>query len=65
MVLDRELGVLKINWDKIRRVEFLPTPKNLDQVFGSPLYGTVTGARKETHTGLSFGIMMNGLLPTF
>lgn len=51
MVLDRELGVLKINWDKIRRVEFLPTPKNLDQVFGSPLYGTVTGARKETHTG--------------
>lgn len=50
-VLDRELGVLKISWDKIRRIEFLPTPKKLEQVFGFPLYGTVTGARKEMFEG--------------
>jgi len=50
-VLDQELGVLKIKWDRIKRVEFLPTPKKLEQVFGLPLYGTVQGARKENYSG--------------
>lgn len=50
-VLDQELGVMKIRWDKIQRIEFLPTPKKLDQVFGHPLYGTVTGGRKESYSG--------------
>lgn len=50
-ILDPELGVLKIRWDRIQRIEFLPTPKKLEQVFGYPLYGTVTGGRKETYSG--------------
>lgn len=50
-ILDQELGVLKIHWDRIQRVEFLPTPKKLEQLFGYPLYGTVTGGRKEAYSG--------------
>ena len=50
-VLDEELGVVKIDWDKIQKVEFLPTPTKLDQVFGNPIYGTVQGGRKESFTG--------------
>ncbi|HMJ69430.1 MAG TPA: hypothetical protein VK508_11060 [Cyclobacteriaceae bacterium] len=50
-VMDPELGVISIDWDNIDRVEFLPTPTKLNQVFGMPLYGTVEGVRKEKYTG--------------
>lgn len=50
-VLDEELGVLSINWDRIIKVEFLPTPAKLEQAFGIPLYGTVEGGRREKFTG--------------
>jgi hypothetical protein len=49
-IIDEELGVVSIAWDKIKRVEFLPTPK-LERVFGLPLYGTVEGTRREKFTG--------------
>ena len=49
-ILDEELGVISLAWEKIVRVEFLPTPK-LDRVFGLPLYGTVEGVRREKFTG--------------
>lgn len=50
-ILDEELGTISIDWDRIQRVEFLPTPAKLDLVFGQPLYGTVEGGRKEKYTG--------------
>lgn len=50
-VLDDELGVVNVAWDKIDRIEFLPTPATVDRVFGNPLYGTVEGARREKYTG--------------
>lgn len=50
-VLDAELGTMSISWDRIERVEFLPTPQKLDLVFGQPLYGTVEGGRREKYTG--------------
>jgi hypothetical protein len=50
-ILDEELGTVSIPWDRIQRIEFLPTPAKLDQVFGQPLFGTVEGMRKEKYTG--------------
>ncbi|MBT8232385.1 MAG: hypothetical protein HKO66_06705 [Saprospiraceae bacterium] len=40
-VYDEELGKIKLGWNKIKRVEFMETPSNLESRFGDPLYGTV------------------------
>ena len=40
-VLDRELGRTRLSWSDLKEIEFLPTPSNLDEKFGEPLYGTV------------------------
>ncbi len=40
-ILDDELGEMSIDWDRIEKVEFMDTPRNLDSKFGDPLYGTV------------------------
>ncbi|WP_424961631.1 hypothetical protein [Ekhidna sp.] len=40
-VLDRELGKIRLSWSNLEEIEFLPTPSNLDEKFGEPLYGTV------------------------
>ncbi|SNT25573.1 hypothetical protein SAMN05421640_2982 [Ekhidna lutea] len=40
-VIDYELGTIQLSWSNIEKVEFLPTPSNLDEKFGEPLYGTV------------------------
>jgi hypothetical protein len=50
-VMDPELGIISIDWHNIERIEFLPTPSKLNQVFGMPLYGTVEGVRNEKYTG--------------
>jgi hypothetical protein len=50
-VWDEELGTVSIPWERVVRIEFLPTPATLDQAFGKPLYGTVEGVRKEKYTG--------------
>lgn len=50
-IIDGELGIINIEWSKIDRIEFLPTPSRLSQTFGTPLYGTVEGVRKEKYTG--------------
>lgn len=50
-VMDAELGIININWENIDRIEFLPTPTKLPQIFGMPMYGTVEGVRKEKFTG--------------
>ena len=40
-VLDQELGTIELSWNRIEIIEFLTTPKKLDEKFGEPLYGTV------------------------
>ncbi|WP_462248309.1 hypothetical protein [Ekhidna sp.] len=40
-ILDKELGKVRLSWGNLERIDFLPTPSNLDQKFGEPLYGTV------------------------
>jgi hypothetical protein len=50
-VIDPELGTMKLDWDKISKIEFAPTPEKVEGIFGMPLYGTVEGARREKYTG--------------
>lgn len=50
-VIDPDLGVINVDWDKINWIEFLPTPAKLPTTFGMPLYGTVEGERNEKFTG--------------
>lgn len=40
-VLDSELGEVTIKWDRLDKVEFMDTPKNLRTRMGEPIYGTV------------------------
>jgi hypothetical protein len=50
-ILDIELGVISVNWNRVTKIEFLPTPKKLSRHFGKPLYGTVETLRKGTFNG--------------
>ncbi len=50
-VLDLELGVMSIKWDRITKIEFLETPKKLSRHFGKPVYGTVETFRKGSFEG--------------
>ena len=40
-VYDNELGIVELKWDRVEKVDFMDTPKRLDNKFGEPLYGTV------------------------
>ncbi len=40
-IMDPEMGELEMSWGRIRKIEFLKTPKSLANRFGKPLYGTV------------------------
>lgn len=40
-IIDEELDEVKLKWNRIQTIEFMPTPKKLDYTFGEPLYGTV------------------------
>jgi hypothetical protein len=40
-VYDRELGEVKLRWDRVDNVVFEDTPSSLSRKFGSPLYGKV------------------------
>lgn len=40
-VHDADLGRIKLDWDRIDQVEFMPTPPNFESRFGEPIYGTV------------------------
>lgn len=39
-VLDQSLGLVKVDWDNIDRIEFMQAPANAAS-FGTPIYGTV------------------------
>ncbi len=45
MVWDEELGEVGIRWDRISKVDFMPTPRSLDSKAGDPIYGTVKTIR--------------------
>lgn len=49
-IMDPEMGQVDIDWNRIRKIEFMKTPKNLANKFGKPLYGTVE-AYGEKFTG--------------
>ncbi|GHN00578.1 hypothetical protein WSM22_20670 [Cytophagales bacterium WSM2-2] len=49
-IMDKELGEMSIDWDRIDKVEFKSTPSKIAQKFGEPLYGTVESF-KGTFTG--------------
>jgi hypothetical protein len=51
-VLDSDLGIVELNWNRIERIEFMKTPNKLENVFGERLYGTV-----ETRNGIFTGIV--------
>lgn len=50
-VLDEELGEIALDWDRIDKIEFLPTPKNLRQNYGEPMYGKVATYRRGDFEG--------------
>ena len=51
VVLDDNLGKVSIKWEKVNKVEFLATPKNIEHDLGKPLFGTVETYRKGTLRG--------------
>ena len=40
-VSDNDLGVVKLDWNRVHMVEFMSAPSNAEFTFGEPLYGTV------------------------
>jgi len=51
-VMDSELGVVELSWNRIDRIDFSKTPSRLEDVFGERLYGIV-----ETSQGSFEGIV--------
>lgn len=41
-ILDKELGTMELDWDRIARIEFKPAPSADVKIFGKALFGTVT-----------------------
>jgi len=50
-VTDHEIGHIKLDWDRIEKVEFMAAPANIKSHYGEPLYGTVTTENGDSHTG--------------
>jgi hypothetical protein len=46
-IMDAEMGQVEIEWNRIRKVEFMKTPKRIENKFGNPLYGTVEAYGKK------------------
>ena len=46
-VIDAKLGKHELEWDRIRRIEFLDTPAKLAGKLGEPIYGTVKSGKYE------------------
>ncbi|MEQ8519580.1 MAG: hypothetical protein RLN79_00850 [Cytophagales bacterium] len=47
LVMDQELGQVKIRWDRVNRIDFESGPSNLKSKIGEPLYGKVKTLRGE------------------
>lgn len=46
-ISDDEIGVIKLDWDRIKKVEFMQAPFDMESAFGEPLYGIVKTIRGE------------------
>ncbi|MBN2598381.1 hypothetical protein [Labilibaculum sp.] len=46
-IIDQELGLLKIDWDRIDIVNFETTPADGVETFGEPIYGKITTTKGE------------------
>jgi hypothetical protein len=51
IMYDEELGDVSLRWNRIKEIEFLPTPRSLEVSGGAPIYGTIETYRKGTYTG--------------
>jgi hypothetical protein len=51
-VLDKEIGEIGVDWNRIQKIEFKPTPSKLNQKFGEAIFATV-----ETYQGQFKGIL--------
>lgn len=40
-IMDPEMGEVDMSWGRIEKIEFMKTPKKIDNKFGQPLFGTV------------------------
>ena len=49
---DKDLGNIKLKWDRVHQIEFMSTPSSLVSRYGEPLYGKV-----KTHSGLFEGYL--------
>lgn len=49
-ILDNDMGEVELRWSRIEEIAFRATPKNLDEKFGEPLFGTVK-TRNGSFTG--------------
>jgi hypothetical protein len=47
IIRDYELGIVKLRWEKIKKIEFENTPESLGEKLGAPLYGTVKSVDAE------------------
>lgn len=50
-VTDNNIGHIKVDWDRIERVEFMQAPAGYESHYGAPLYGTVEVESGEEFTG--------------
>lgn len=46
-IMDAEMGQVEVEWNRIRKIEFIKTPKRIENKFGNPLYGTVEAYGKK------------------
>ncbi len=51
-IYDEEIGKVKIRGSEVRRVDFMKTPKKLEQKGGKPLYGYVITSDNDSIVGL-------------
>ncbi len=50
-VTDPNLGHIKLDWDRLERVDFMKANGSLDSYYGKPLYGTVKTESGDSFTG--------------
>ena len=51
-IMDQELGMIKLKWSRIEKIDFKSTPDNLEEVFGDPIYGRIHAGRRGVFEGL-------------
>lgn len=50
-IMDYELGEIKIDWNRMEKVDFMESGKKLEHVFGEPIFAKVNAGRRGTFKG--------------